>query len=38
MAKWRCKICGWTCDDDPSKCPPEKCPKCGASKSQFIEL
>lgn len=32
MAKWICKVCGYTHYGDEA---PETCPKCGAPKSQF---
>lgn len=34
MAKWICKVCGYTHQGDVA---PETCPKCGAPKSQFSE-
>ncbi|MHA1310097.1 MAG: rubredoxin-like domain-containing protein [Candidatus Helarchaeota archaeon] len=38
MARWRCTVCGWTCSDESSTCPPDRCPKCGVPKSKFIKL
>ncbi|MHA1270650.1 MAG: rubredoxin-like domain-containing protein [Candidatus Helarchaeota archaeon] len=38
MARWRCTVCGWTCSGELPDCPPEKCPKCGAPRSKFVEL
>jgi rubredoxin len=35
MKKWQCTVCGYIHTGDE---PPEKCPVCGADKSQFIEL
>lgn len=35
MKKWKCLICGYIHTGDE---PPEKCPVCGAPKSQFIEV
>ncbi|HIQ06769.1 MAG TPA: rubredoxin [Anaerolineae bacterium] len=35
MKKWRCSVCGYVYDGDE---PPEKCPKCKASKEKFEEL
>ena len=32
MKKWRCGGCGYVWDGEQ---PPEKCPKCGAPKSDF---
>lgn len=32
MAKWICKVCGYTHQGDEA---PETCPRCGASKSEF---
>lgn len=34
MAKWICKVCGYTHYGDEA---PETCPKCGAPKSQFYK-
>lgn len=34
MKKWTCKVCGYTHQGDT---PPEVCPKCGATRSQFEE-
>ncbi len=34
MAKWICKVCGYTHQGDNA---PETCPQCGAPKSQFRE-
>jgi rubrerythrin len=33
--KWKCTVCGYVHEGDQ---PPEKCPSCGAPKSQFILL
>lgn len=38
MVKWRCVVCGWVCEAGIPACPPERCPKCGAPKSKFIEV
>jgi hypothetical protein len=35
MKKWKCLVCGYIHTGDE---PPEKCPVCGAPKSQFIEV
>lgn len=35
MKKWRCKVCGYI-HQGPE--PPEKCPVCGADKSEFVEV
>lgn len=35
MAKWQCGSCGYVWDGDDA---PEKCPKCGADRSQFSKL
>ncbi|MDY6904256.1 MAG: DUF2231 domain-containing protein [Thermodesulfobacteriota bacterium] len=35
MRKWKCKVCGYIHEGDD---PPEKCPVCGADKSQFVEV
>jgi hypothetical protein len=35
MKKWKCLICGYIHTGDE---PPEKCPVCGAPKSQFIDV
>ena len=35
MKKWRCNICGYVHEGDE---PPEKCPVCGADKSEFTEI
>lgn len=35
MRKWKCRVCGYIHEGDE---PPEKCPVCGADKSQFIEI
>lgn len=32
---WRCGVCGYVWDGEE---PPEKCPKCGATKDRFTEL
>lgn len=34
MGKWICKVCGYTHHGDE---PLERCPQCGASRSQFYE-
>lgn len=34
MAKWICKVCGYTHNGDEA---PQNCPKCGAPKSQFYK-
>lgn len=34
MAKWICKVCGYTHQGDEA---PETCPKCGAPKSRFYK-
>lgn len=34
MKKWICKECGYTHEGDEA---PERCPKCGANKSQFYQ-
>jgi len=31
--RWRCTVCGYIHEDDA---PPERCPICGADKSQFV--
>jgi len=33
MNKWKCTICGYIHEGDE---PPEKCPKCGADRTQFV--
>ncbi|NVM04326.1 MAG: rubrerythrin family protein [Candidatus Helarchaeota archaeon] len=38
MAKWRCLVCGWICEGSQPKCPPAKCPKCGAPTSKFKQI
>lgn len=35
MAKFKCLNCGYIYDGDDA---PAKCPKCGASKEQFVKL
>jgi hypothetical protein len=35
MKKWKCLVCGYIHTGDE---PPEKCPVCGAPKSQFIDV
>jgi rubredoxin/uncharacterized membrane protein len=35
MKKWQCKVCGYIHTGDE---PPEKCPICGADRSEFIEV
>lgn len=35
MKKWQCLVCGYVHTGDA---PPEKCPVCGADKSQFVEV
>ena len=35
MAKFKCGVCGFIHDGDSA---PEKCVKCGAPQSQFVEL
>jgi rubredoxin/uncharacterized membrane protein len=35
MKKWQCLVCGYIHTGDE---PPEKCPVCGADKSQFVEI
>lgn len=35
MKKWKCSVCGYIHEGDE---PPEKCPVCGADRSQFVEL
>ena len=35
MRKWQCSVCGYVHTGDE---PPEKCPVCGADKSQFVEI
>jgi len=35
MKKWQCLVCGYIHTGDE---PPEKCPVCGADKSQFVEV
>ena len=32
MKTWVCNVCGYTHQGEE---PPERCPKCGATKSQF---
>ncbi len=34
MAKWICKVCGYTHHGDEA---PERCPQCGATKAQFYK-
>jgi len=35
VKKWQCTVCGYIHEGDE---PPEKCPVCGADRSQFIEM
>ena len=35
MKKWECTVCGYIHTGNE---PPEKCPVCGADKSQFVEI
>ena len=35
MKQWKCQVCGYIHKGDN---PPDKCPVCGADKSQFIEI
>ncbi len=35
MKKWKCEACGYIHDGDEA---PDKCPKCGAIKEQFVLL
>jgi rubredoxin/uncharacterized membrane protein len=35
MKKWKCKVCGYV---HSGETPPEKCPVCGASAKEFIEI
>ncbi|ABW67333.1 rubredoxin-like domain-containing protein [Desulfosudis oleivorans] len=35
MRKWKCEVCGYIHTGDS---PPDKCPVCGADKSQFTEI
>ena len=35
MKKWKCLVCGYVHEGDE---PPEKCPVCGADRSQFVEV
>ncbi len=35
MPMWKCKVCGFVFEGPE---PPEKCPKCGAPKDQFVKL
>jgi uncharacterized membrane protein len=35
MRKWKCTVCGYVHTGNE---PPEKCPVCGADRSQFIEV
>lgn len=35
MRKWKCSVCGYVHTGDE---PPDKCPVCGADKSQFVEI
>jgi predicted nucleic acid-binding Zn-ribbon protein len=32
---WRCGSCGYVWDGEG---PPDKCPRCGAAREQFVEL
>jgi rubredoxin/uncharacterized membrane protein len=35
MKKWKCKVCGYVHKGETA---PDKCPVCGASKEQFVEV
>lgn len=35
MKKWECTVCGYIHIGDE---PPEKCPRCGADRSKFVEI
>ena len=35
MKKWKCLVCGYVHEGNE---PPEKCPVCGADRSQFVEV
>jgi len=35
LKKWKCLVCGYIHEGDE---PPEKCPVCGADRSQFVEV
>ena len=35
MKKWKCKVCAY---DHSGDTPPDKCPVCGASQSDFVEI
>lgn len=35
MQKWQCTVCGYIHEGDQ---PPEKCPVCGADRSEFVKL
>ncbi|MCI4435533.1 MAG: rubredoxin [Ignisphaera sp.] len=35
MPMWKCKVCGFVFEGPE---PPEKCPKCGSPKDQFVKL
>jgi rubredoxin len=35
MKKWECTVCGYIHIGDE---PPEKCPRCGADRSKFVEV
>lgn len=35
MKKWICKVCGYTHEGEEA---PDRCPQCGASKSQFYQM
>lgn len=35
MKLWKCGVCGYLHDGNE---PPEKCPKCGATRDQFSQL
>ncbi|MBW3013430.1 hypothetical protein KY325_01665 [Candidatus Woesearchaeota archaeon] len=34
-AKWQCKVCGYIYDGDV---PPQRCPQCGMSGSNFKKI
>ncbi len=35
MKKWKCNVCGYIHTGDE---PPDKCPVCGADRSEFVEI
>ena len=35
MKQWKCSVCGYVHTGDE---PPEECPRCGADRSQFVEI